>query len=57
MENIEYHPILRDFEDIFGEIIGLPPKRDIDLSIYFVLGASLVSKKPYKMGTPELNEL
>ena len=33
------------------------PKREMDFSIYLVLGASLVSKTPYKMSTPELKEL
>jgi hypothetical protein len=55
--NIEYHPVSKDFEDVFREILGLSPKRDIDLSIDLVPGASPVSKTPYKMGTPELKEL
>ena len=38
-------------------MLGLPPKRDIDFSIDLVLGASSVSKAPYKMGTPKLKEL
>jgi hypothetical protein len=57
VESIEYHPVLRDFEDVFGEISRFPPKRDIDFSINLVLGAALVFKTPYKMGTPELKEL
>jgi hypothetical protein len=57
VESIEDHPVLRDFEDVFREILGLPPKRDIDFSIDLVLGAPLVSKTPYRMGTPELKEL
>jgi hypothetical protein len=48
---------LRDFEDSFREILDFPPKRDIDFSIDLVPGAALVSKTPYKMGTPELKEL
>jgi hypothetical protein len=43
---IEYHPVLRDLEDIFREILGLPPKRDIDFFIDLVLGDALVSKTP-----------
>jgi hypothetical protein len=30
--SIEDHMVLRDFEDVFKEIPGLPPKRDIDFS-------------------------
>jgi hypothetical protein len=54
---IENHPILRYFEDVFGEILGLPPKRDIDFSIYLVPWVAPVSKTPYRMGTPKLKDL
>jgi hypothetical protein len=40
VESIEYHLILRDFEDVFREILRLPPKRDIDFSIDLMLGAT-----------------
>jgi hypothetical protein len=36
VESIEYHPVLRDFEDGFREILGFTPKRDIDFSIDLV---------------------
>jgi hypothetical protein len=52
VESIEDHLVLRDFEDIFREILGFPPKRDIDLCIDLVSGATPMSKIPYKMGTP-----
>ena len=55
--SIEYHPILRDFEDAFREFSGFPPKRDIDFSIDLVLGVAPMSKTPYRMGTLELKEL
>jgi hypothetical protein len=42
---------------VFGELSGLPPKRDIDFSIDLMLGVSPVSKTPYKMSTSELKEL
>jgi hypothetical protein len=57
VEIIHYHPVLRDFEDVFREIIGFQPKKDIDFSIDLVLGVSLVSKTPYIMGALELKEL
>jgi hypothetical protein len=57
VESIKYHQILRDFEDIFGEILRLPLKRNIDFSIDLVPRTNPMSKKPYKMGTPKLNEL
>ena len=55
--SIEDHMVLSDFEDVFWEILGFPPKRDIDFSIDLVQGSSLVPKTPYRMGTPELKEL
>ena len=55
--SIEDHPFLRDFEDVLAEILGLPQKRDIDLSIDLVRGVSLVSKTTCRMGTLELKEL
>jgi hypothetical protein len=57
MPSIEYHPVLRDFEDVFGEILGMLPKRDVDFSIYLVPRATLVSKTPYRIGTPKLKDL
>jgi hypothetical protein len=44
--SLEYFSILQEFEDVFQEIRGLPPKREIDLSIDIVPGVSPVSKTP-----------
>jgi hypothetical protein len=54
---IEDYPFLRDFENVFREIVGLPPKQDINFSIDLVPGVVPVSKTPYRMGTPEIKEL
>jgi hypothetical protein len=51
---IEDHVVLKYFEDVFQEVPGLPPKRDIDFSINLMPGVAPVSKNPYKMSTPEL---
>jgi hypothetical protein len=55
--NLEDYAVLEEFEDVFKELIGLPPKRDIDFSINLMPGAAPVSKTPYRMSTPELKEL
>jgi hypothetical protein len=55
--NLEDHVVLEDFEDVFKEVLGLPPKRDIDFSINLMPGAAPMSKTPYRMSTPELKEL
>jgi hypothetical protein len=56
--NLEDHPILREYKDVFPEEVpGLPPRRDIDFSIELTLGAVPASRMPYRMSTPELVEL
>ena len=57
VSNLEDHEVLKEFKDIFQEVLGLPPKRDIDFSINLMPGAAPVSKDPYRMSTPELKEL
>ena len=55
ISKLEDHYVLQEFKDVFpDEVLGLPPKRDIDFTIDIVLGATLVSKTPYKMSTPEM---
>ena len=50
--------ILREYSDVFSkEILGLPPKRELDFTIELVPGAVLSSKAPYQMDILELNEL
>jgi hypothetical protein len=57
VSNLEDHRVLKEFEDVFQEVPGLPPKRDIDFSINLMPGAAPISKAPYRMSTPELKEL
>ena len=45
----EFH-VLQEFRDVYpDEILGLPPKRDIDFTIELVPGEA-----PYRMSTPEM---
>jgi hypothetical protein len=57
VSNIEDYAVIKEFEYVFKEIPGLPPKTDIDFSINLMSRAAPVSKTPYKMNTPELKEL
>jgi hypothetical protein len=57
VQSIEDHLALKVFVDVFGEILGFPPKKDIEFSIDLVPRVVLVSKTPYIMGTPKLKEL
>eukprot|EP00253_Pinus_taeda_P004982 PITA_04982 len=51
-------PIIREFADVFPEeILGLPPKRNIDFTIELMPGVAPVSREPYRMSVPELTEL
>jgi hypothetical protein len=55
--SIEDYAVLKEFEYVFKEISGFPPKRDIDFSINLMLGVTPISKTPYRMSTPEMKEL
>jgi hypothetical protein len=56
--NLEDHPILREYKDVFlEEVLGLPLRRDIDFSIELTPGVIPASRTPYRMSTPELVEI
>jgi hypothetical protein len=57
VSSIEDCTMLKEVEDVFKEILGLPPKRDINLSINMMPRETHVFKNPYRMSTPELKEL
>ena len=55
---LEDIPILREYSYVFlEEILGLPPKRELDFTIELVPGAVPSSKSSYQMNILELNEL
>jgi hypothetical protein len=57
-ENLEDHPILREYKDLFPEeVSGLPSRRDIDFLIEITPGVVPASRTPYRMSTPKLVEL
>jgi hypothetical protein len=49
--------VLKEFEDVFKEVLGLPPKRDIDFFINLIPRETPISNTPYRMSTLELKEL
>jgi hypothetical protein len=57
MPNLEDYEVLEYFEDVFKEVPGLPPRRDIDFSKNLMPGEAPVSKTPYIMSITELKEL
>ena len=55
---LEDYQVLQEFKDVFpDEILGLPPKRDIDFTIELVPGTTPVSKTPCRMSTLKMLEL
>ena len=51
-------PVVREFPEVFPEdIFGLPPKREIEISIDLVPGVGPISIAPYRMSPIELAEL
>ncbi|GKD48323.1 hypothetical protein Tco_1277299, partial [Tanacetum coccineum] len=48
---LESHPVVRKFPD---ELAGLPPEREVKITIELILGAQPISKAPYRMAPVEL---
>ena len=56
--NFENIPMIREFPDVFPEELpGVPPEREVDLSIEVVQGTTPISRAPYRMASTELKEL
>ena len=49
--------VVRDFPEVFADIQGLPPEREVEFTIELEPGASPISKAPYRMAPVELAEL
>ena len=50
--------VVKDFPDVFPEELpGIPPEREVDLSIEILLGTIPTSRAPYKMASIKLKEL
>ena len=56
--NLEKIHAVKEFHDVFlEELPGIPPEREVDLSIEVVHGTTLISRAPYCMAPTELKEL
>ena len=50
--------MIKEFPDVFPEELpGLPPEREVDLSIEVVQGTTPISRAPYRMAPTKLKEL
>jgi len=50
-------PVVCHYSDVFSEITGLPPDREVEFSIDLVPGTQPIHKAPYRMAPTELKEL
>ena len=48
---------MQEFLEVFQEVPGLPPDREIEFAIELVPGTAPISKAPYRMAPAELAEL
>ena len=56
--NLEDTLVIKEFPDVFPEeLLGLPPEKEVDLSIEVVQGTTPISREPYHMDPIELKEL
>ena len=55
---MEKIPVVKEFPDVFlEELPGIPPEREVDLSIEVVHGTIPISRAPYHMAPTKLKEL
>ena len=56
--NLEDIPVIKEFLDVFPkELLGLPPKREVNLAIKVLLETTPISRAPYRMALTELKQL
>jgi hypothetical protein len=57
-EGLEHLPVVREFADVFPEELpGMPPERELEFTIDLKPGTEPIARTPYRMSTPELQEL
>jgi hypothetical protein len=58
VEGLEHLPVVREFAYVFlEELLGMPLKRELEFTIDLKLGTEPIAIMPYRMSTPELQEL
>jgi hypothetical protein len=57
-EGLEHLPVVKEFADVFPEELpGMPPERELEFTIDLKPGIEPIARTPYRMSTPELQEL
>ncbi|MCI86962.1 cellular nucleic acid-binding protein, partial [Trifolium medium] len=55
---IEELPVVCEFPGVFpGDVLDVPPEREVEFSIDLVSGTGPISMAPYRMSASELKEL
>ena len=49
--------VVEEFADVFAELPGLPPDREVEFSINVFPGTTPISRAPYRIELAELKEL
>ena len=49
--------VVQEFPDVFEEIPGPPPKREVEFWIDLIPGSAPVAKAPYRLAPKELEEM
>ena len=47
-------PVVQEFLEVFQEVLGLPPEREIKFTIELLPGTVPIYKAPYRMAPAEL---
>ena len=56
--NLEDISVIKEFPDVFPkELPGLPPEREVDMSIEVIQGTTPISRAPYRMAPTKLKEI
>jgi hypothetical protein len=57
-EGLEHLLVVKEFADVFPkELPGIPLERELEFTIDLKLGLEPITRTPYRMSTPELQEL
>jgi hypothetical protein len=57
-EGLKHLPVVREFADVFpDELPGILPERELEFTIDLKPRTELIARMPYRMSTPELQEL
>jgi hypothetical protein len=57
-EGLEHLPVVKELAEVFlEELPGMPPERELEFTLDLNPGTKPIERTPYRMSTPELQEL